>query len=100
MDKKNGQEQHLARLHEEARDPGLRAFPEGGVLIQAAALVGDEVQEVGQGEAAPTMEQGHGTSPPAHWRSGLGLGWPGAGAWAWSPLVSPVTHMAFLPGII
>lgn len=37
---------------------------------QAAALVGDEVGEVGQGEAVPEVKQGHGAPPgPADHRS-------------------------------
>lgn len=75
---------HLAQLHKQVGDPGLDALPEGVVLgpagaggearpgpapsrpaavphSQAAALVCDEVREVGQGKAVPEVEQGHGS---------------------------------------
>ena len=49
-EKESGQEQKLAQLHKEVGDPSLDTLPEGIVLGQATALVGNEVGKVGQGE--------------------------------------------------
>lgn len=107
---------HLAQLHEQVGDPGLDALPEGVVLrparvgvegsarpaappshrpaasphSQAAALVGDEVGEVGQGEAVPEVEKRHDAGRPARRSAPLSLsGLSASVAWCPSPGLAP-----------